>query len=463
MVPPGTHVRDGPPNEQELKDLIEDGEIRQDLLDDVHPEDLAQAVAEVDDEVARKIVSVLPPALGAEIMARIPADPRADLLEDLDQQLAAELLANMEPDDRADALQELPPERVSVLVDALERIDPEAAQEAARLVRWEPETAGGLMTTRYMAVDVSSNVQSAMAEVRKTAAENGAESIYYIYVVSDHTLIGVASLRELILSDPYASITDVMERNVIRVAPHDDQERVARVMADYDFSVIPVVSSVGRLLGVVTIDDVVDVVIEEATEDAQKIGGVVPLEDSYFSTGLFEFVWKRGIWLVLLFLGQLLTASVMERNHNLIQQVTELIIFVPIIIAAGGNAGSQSATLIIRALAVGEVVPRDGVRVFLRELIIGVTLGVIVGAIGLARAYFSSHGVDAMDLAKVVGVSVLVVVVLSTTVGALLPIAIRRAGFDPAFSSTPFIATVVDVLGLIAYFGIAKMLLNLTF
>jgi magnesium transporter len=217
------------------------------------------------------------------------------------------------------------------------------------------------------------------------------------------------------------------------------------------------------MLGVVTVDDVVDVVIEEATEDAQKMGGVVPLEDSYFETGWAEFVWKRGVWLVLLFVAQLLTASVIRENQDFLQATLELVLFIPLIIASGGNAGSQSATLIIRAMAVGELTPRDWAKVLGRELLIGLSLGIALGFMGFAGGWFAGETVAPVAIATAVGASVLAIVTLSTMIGSLLPLLIRRAGLDPAVSSTPFIASVVDVLGLIVYFAVANVILHVVF
>ncbi|MBC7171779.1 MAG: magnesium transporter, partial [Polyangiaceae bacterium] len=205
----------------------------------------------------------------------------------------------------------------------------------------------------------------------------------------------------------------------------------------------------------------VDVVIDEATEDAQMMGGVVPLEDSYFATTFFEFVWKRGAWLVLLFLGQMLTATVMERNGNLLEHAVDLMIFIPLIISSGGNAGSQSSTLVIRGMSLGEIAPRDWLKVMRRELGIGLCLGLLLGFLGAARTVLSGTVVEPMRLALVIGSSVVAVVSLAGMIGSLLPMAIRKVGLDPAVSSTPFIASVVDVLGLIVYFGIANAVLEI--
>jgi magnesium transporter len=247
------------------------------------------------------------------------------------------------------------------------------------------------------------------------------------------------------------------------VRTSDDQEKVAHEIARYDLAALPVVDAQGRMVGVVTVDDVVDVVIEEATEDAQMMGGVVPLEDSYFQTGWAEFVWKRGSWLILLFVAQLLTATVIQKNRDALQATVELVLFIPLIIASGGNAGSQSSTLIIRAMAVGELRLADWKKVAGRELLIGFTLGVALGLIGFARAWFAGETVAPMAIAITVGASVLAIVTLSTMVGSLLPLLIRRGGLDPAVSSTPFIASIVDVLGLIVYFTVAQVILSLFF
>ncbi|MBW2225261.1 MAG: magnesium transporter [Deltaproteobacteria bacterium] len=382
----------------------------------------------------------------------------------IDTGRAVELLGEMDPDDRVDLLQELEEGDAAALLEALERREPEAAEEVRELVQYEPETAGGLMTTEFASLPPGTKVWEAMEAARRFGREDMAELLYYIYVCSPTgELLGVVSLRDLILSDPGQSLSEIMTENVFQVSSFDDQEKVAHEIARYDLAALPVVDSVSRMLGVVTVDDVVDVVIEEATEDAQKMGGVVPLEDSYFETGWAEFVWKRGVWLVLLFVAQLLTASVIRENQDFLQATLELVLFIPLIIASGGNAGSQSATLIIRAMAVGELTPRDWAKVLGRELLIGLSLGIALGFMGFAGGWFAGETVAPIAIATTVGASVLAIVTLSTMIGSLLPLLIRRAGLDPAVSSTPFIASVVDVLGLIVYFAVANVILHVVF
>jgi magnesium transporter len=287
--------------------------------------------------------------------------------------------------------------------------------------------------------------------------------------VAYERLVGVLSLRDLIVSDVQAKVSDLMTSNVVKVPPIEDQEDVARTMAKYDLSAIPVVDDNGAMLGVVTIDDVVDVMVEEATEDAQKVGAMMPMEESYFAHSFVDFVRSRVTWLVVLFIGELATASVMHHYEAQVAAVMDLVIFIPLIISSGGNSGSQSSSLLIRALALGQVTPRDWPRVFRRELAVGAALGAMLGAVGFARAYLGASlattpgPVAPMAMGIMVAAAIVAVVTLGTLVGSLMPLAIRRLGLDPAVSSTPFVASLVDVVGLMVYFSIARVILALPF
>jgi magnesium transporter len=244
---------------------------------------------------------------------------------------------------------------------------------------------------------------------------------------------------------------------VIYVHPSVHQEEVARTFQKYSFSALPVVDEHGRMLGLVTVDDVMDVVIEEATEDAQMMGAVQPMDDAYFATDFWTFIKKRAPWLIVLFAGELLTASVMHSYEHELSALVDLVVFIPLIISSGGNSGSQSSSLIIRALAVGEIQPSDWRRIFVREAAIGAVLGITLGVVGFLRAYLLQEN-EAFRIAGAVSVSVLAVVMVGTLVGSLLPLAIKRVGLDPAVSSTPFIASLVDVLGLLVYFSVARLI-----
>jgi len=449
----------------DLQDAIAIGpEAVREAVSEFHPEDIAELLEDLSAHEAVVLVRALPTDAAADVVERLSPQRQVLIFSAIDTGRAVELLGEMDPDDRVDLLQELDDEDARGLLAALEHREPEAAEEVRELVRNEPETAGGLMTTEFAALPPETKVWEAMEAARRFGREEMAEMLYYIYVCRPKgELLGVVSLRDLILSEPGQPLSEIMTENVVKVSAFDDQEKVAHAMARYDLAALPVVDNLSRMLGVVTIDDVVDVVIEEATEDAQKMGGVVPLEDSYFATGWAEFVWKRGSWLVLLFVAQLLTATVIRENRDMLAATVELVLFIPLIIASGGNAGSQSATLIIRAMAVGELRPADWARVAGRELLIGLSLGIALGLIGFMRGWFAGETVAPLAIATAVGASILAIVTLSTMIGSLLPLLIRRAGLDPAVSSTPFIASVVDVLGLIVYFAVAQVILHLVF
>ncbi|HJK92296.1 MAG TPA: magnesium transporter [Polyangiaceae bacterium LLY-WYZ-15_(1-7)] len=443
----------------DLQALKADPEALQAAFDEFHPEDVAELLEDLPIEQVADLVHALSSEAGADVIERLSPERQRVVLEAVDEERATELLTAMDPDDRVDFFEELEEDEVEAY---LGRLDKEIVEETQELLAYDPETAGGLMTTEYVGLRPDMKVWEAVEEVRKIANEGEAETIYYLYVVGyGEKLLGVVSLRDLILSDPGQELADIMTEKVVWARPTDDQEDVAQKIARYDLAALPVVDDQDGMLGVVTVDDVVDVVIEEATEDAQMMGGVVPLEDAYFSTGLLEFVWKRGAWLIVLFLGQLLTATVMEQNQSTLRATMELAVFIPLIIASGGNAGSQSSTLIIRAMAVGEAQPGDWLKVFGREMVIGLALGLILGLMGFGRGWFAGETVDATALGIAVGMSILAIVTLSTIIGSLLPMLIQRAGLDPAVSSTPFIASVVDVLGLIVYFSVAQVILGM--
>jgi len=449
----------------DLQDAIAIGPAAvREAVSEFHAEDIAELLEDLSAREAIALVRALPNETAADVVERLSPHRQVLVFNAIDTGRAVELLSEMDPDDRVDLLQELEEDDATALLAALERREPEAAEEVRELVQYEPETAGGLMTTEFASLPPETKVWEAMEAARRFGREDMAETLYYIYVCRPSgELLGVVSLRDLILSEPGQALSEIMTENVFQVSPFDDQEKVAHAIARYDLGALPVVDQMSRMLGVVTVDDVVDVVIEEATEDAQKMGGVVPLEDSYFQTGWAEFVWKRGSWLVLLFAAQLLTATVIRENQDILEATVELVIFIPLIIASGGNAGSQSASLIIRAMAVGELRPRDWAKVLSRELLIGLSLGIALGLMGFARGWFAGETVAPVAIATAVGASILAIVTLSTIIGSVLPLLIRRSGLDPAVSSTPFIASIVDVLGLLVYFAVAHLILHAVF
>lgn len=444
-----------------LAALESDPESVAEALTEMHPEDLAEVIEDLKESDALALIRALPSELAADILERLSMDLQVDLIEALERQEAVELVAEMDPDDAVDVVQELNEKEARELLRALEAADPEAAEDIRELILYGPETAGGKMTPEFVALAPDTKVWEAIEQVRELARSGDVETIYSIYVCQyGGKLLGVVSLRELILSDASQTLGDIMNPKVVRIEALADQEEAADLIKRYDLTALPVVDEHETLIGVVTVDDVMDVVDEEAVEDAQKQGGVVPLEESYFATGFFEFVWKRSFWLVILFLGQLLTATVIENNAALLNATIALAAFIPLIISSGGNAGGQSSTLVITGMAMREIEPKDWWRILARELGIGVALGVTLGLMGFVRGFIGDSTVEPVRLGLAVGLSILAIVTMGTIVGAVLPLLLKRANIDPAISSAPLVTSIVDILGLMVYFGVAQLVLN---
>ncbi len=371
-------------------------------------------------------------------------------------------LRSLAPDDAADLLQELDPELRAALLD---KLDPPTRHEVAALMAYAQDDAGGLMSPRFARVRPDQTADEAIRYLQRQARDR-LETIYYAYVLdSTQRLLGVASFRELFAAAPDRPVRELMNESFISAPEDMDQEEVARLLARHDLLALPVVDAAGRMKGIVTVDDIVDVVQEEATEDAHKAAGMQALDAPYLQTGIFEMVRKRAVWLTVLFLGQMLTASAMGHFADEIASAVVLALFVPLIVSSGGNSGSQTTTLVIRAMALGEVQLRDWWRILRRELASGLILGVILAAIGLVRivawqGLFNAYGDLGFLVAVTVTTSVVGVVLVGTLSGAMLPFVLRLVGADPASASAPFVATVVDVSGVVIYFGLARLLLS---
>jgi magnesium transporter len=365
------------------------------------------------------------------------------------------------PDDAADLIQEAPPEERNQF---LELLDDTTRAEVRALLAYAEDEAGGLMNPRYARVRPDMTLDEAVSYLRKQAGQ--VETLYYAYVLDEEQrLRGVISLRELFQAPGTKSVHEVMQTELVTVPADMDQEAVARVYVEQGLLAIPVVDRAGRMKGIITFDDIADVVREEQTEDVQKLGGMEALEEPYLTAPFVELVKKRAGWLTFLFLGEMLTATAMAFFEKEIARAVVLALFVPLIISSGGNSGSQATTLVIRAMAVGEVRIRDWWRVARRELGAGLTLGAVLGTIGLIRivvwqAVGHVYGEHYLLLAMAVGVSLVGVVLWGSLIGAMLPFALRRLGFDPASASAPFVATCVDVTGLVIYFTVASVFLS---
>lgn len=366
------------------------------------------------------------------------------------------------PDDAADVVQLVPPQdRASFL----EMLDEPTRREVAALMAYAEDAAGGLMSPRFARLRPDMEVGEAIRYLQRQAQEK-LETIYCAYVLDqEQRLLGVVSFRDLFVAPGDKAVSEVMRRDVISVPDTLDEEAVARVIAHHDLHALPVVDAEGRMKGIVTVDDIVDVVQQAATEDMQKIGGMEALDTPYMQTSMLAIVKKRAGWLSALFLGEMLTASAMGHYEEEIARAVVLALFVPLIISSGGNSGSQATTLIIRAMALGEITVKDWWRIVRRELTAGLSLGVILATIGLVRilvwqAIFHTYGEHYREVAATVAVSLVGIVTWGTLAGSMLPFAIRRLGFDPASASAPFVATLVDVSGLLIYFNVARIVLR---
>jgi magnesium transporter len=437
--------------------LKEDPDQIRELLDEIHAEDLADIVSELDPDEAAELLARIPAEDAVSIFERLDDHEQEELVEQMPAESVAEIASEMAADDRADLFSVLPEAVGEQVFEALRKVDPVAAQEVRDIEKWPETSAGRLMTTDFVGVSPRILVSQAFDVVRHRARERD-EFVYVVYVLEGGTLAGVVSLRDLLASEPERGIAEVMRTNVISVPPTMDQEEVARRMAKYDLNVIPVVSEDRRLLGVITIDDIIDVLVREQTEDVQKIGGIEPLDVPYFQTSFLSFIKKRAVWLIVLFVEEFFTQTALRSYDYIMEAVKGALLYVPLLISAGGNSGSQSSTLVIRGLALGEIKLKDWWRILFRELGMGIVLGTIIAVIAMGRVLMYPD--QTILFAITVAITVLCIIVCGCTVGSMLPIVLKRLGIDPATSSTPFIASLVDTLGVIIYAHVAMVVMR---
>lgn len=408
-----------------------------------------------------QVLSRAPLAVQAEVFAYYPLPKQIEMNKGVGRERMGRLIEAMAPDDRVDLLGRLGPE----IVDSILPLMAQAERHDIRtLLSYPAASAGAIMTTDYASIPAGVTAEQAITLLRRQAPDR--ETIYYVYVLDDQRhLLGMVSLRELILARPSTPVADLLNRQIISARVDDDREKVADTMARYNFLAIPVVDPEEHLVGIITHDDVIDVMVEEATEDVHRMGAVGPLPESYLDTP-FTVVWrKRAVWLSLLFVAELFTFTALAMYHQAIEAVVVLSFFVPLCISTGGNSGSQAATLITRAMALGQIALADWRKVLFHELAMGVALGLSLGAIAFVRASFTPHDllgeIKWLDLSVVVALAVCGICLWGTLVGSLLPLVFRRLGFDPGYASSPFVATFVDVTGIVIFFSIARVWLHL--
>jgi magnesium transporter len=387
---------------------------------------------------------------------------QAELIEGFGHAEKRSWVRLLAPDDIADIIQDLGPEYREEILGIL---DQQTRREVTALLAYAEDNAGGLMSSRFVRLRPDMSVDEAISYLR-IQAKTQVETIYYAYVLDvDQTLLGVISFRELFSAQPHRKIRDMMKPDMIKIPVSLDQEQIAKIFAQQNLMALPVIDEWGHMKGIVTFDDIASVLQEEATEDIQKLGAVEALDLPYMRTPFLSMIQKRAGWLVVLFFGEMLTASAMGYFQHELERAVVLALFIPLIISSGGNSGSQASTLIIRALALGEIRLKDWSRVLGRELMSGAVLGLILGSVGMLRILLwptreSLYGPSYELIAYTVAGSVMGVVLWGTVSGSMLPFVLKSLKFDPATASAPFVATVVDVTGIVIYFSLAHMLLS---
>ncbi len=423
----------------------------------LYPARTAEFMAGLTPSEAWAVLLSTEPETRVEIFSYLEEELQDAILETGDPQELSELITDMPPDDRVDLLKRVDPAVVETM---LPLVPTEERRDILRLRAYPEGTAGAVMTTEVARLSESLTVREALKELARQTGD--LETIYYVYLVDDENhLRGIVSARQLVtqLGKPETKLAELMERDLVTVLATDDQEIVAEKVADYNFIAIPVVDAEQHLVGIITHDDIIDVLEEEATEDAHRAGAVEPLEESYLATPLLTLARLRAGWLAVLFAAALVTALVLESHQAKLEKVSWLALFLVLVISTGGNSGSQSATLIIRALTTKDILPTDWRTIMWRELVIGLLLGLSLGAVGYVAAVFFVGMENPID-AMVIPITLVLVVVCGTLFGSLLPLLFKRLGWDPALMSTPFVAGIIDIVGIVIYMNVARMLLK---
>ncbi|MBI1387127.1 MAG: magnesium transporter [bacterium] len=449
--------------EPEIKELLNAKDYKglREALADLESPDIAEALLVLSPEERAVVFRILPRKVAAEVFAYLPIADEEELLHNLGNEHVTGILNEMEPDDRTALLEELPGQVTKRLIASL---SPQERKIAQQLLGYPEYSIGRLMTPEYVSIQEEWSVQETMTILRKTGRDK--ETLNTLYVTdSNDRLTADVSLKSLIFAEPESRIDEIMNTHVAALRATDDQEMASEMMLHYDLYVLPVVDSEGTLVGIVTADDVLDVVVEETTEDMQLMAGMEALEEPYSETPFVTMARKRGGWLFVLFLGEMITVSVMHQFESAMSNASiALLFFLPLIISCGGNSGSQASTLVIRALSVQDVSLRDWFGVLWREMMTGLMLGVFLGMVALLRVVFWPHaaaqyGDDYFFLGVTVGCSVIGIVLMGTITGSMLPFILRTLGIDPAMASGPLVATLMDTLGVTIFFSMAMFFL----
>ena len=421
----------------------------------IHPKDIAELIDKLA-TLAHKlfVFRLVPYSKAVDVFESLPTEEEEAMLKSLTSQEIREILNEMSPDDRTGLFEEMPAEPVRKFINLL---SPEEREIAVQLLNYPPDCVGRLLTPDFVQLYEGMSVVEALAHIKNVGINK--ETVYHSYVLDKETkLIGIVSLKKLVLSDSATKVSEIMYKNVIKASALTDQEEAANIFKHYDLLVLPVVDNNDKLLGIVTFDDLVDVLEEEVTEDFERIAAVVPVEKPYMEASFFDLIWKRSFWLILLVILESASSLVMKRYEYIIQRWVVLTFFLPILIATGGNAGTQSAMIVIRSLTIGDIKVKDFFRVVFRESLLGLSIGIILAVVGLLRVLIQEGGEWLLSVS--VGIAMGLTVMLAAIIGAALPIIFRKFKWDPALMSGPLIATIVDVVGIFIYFQIAFFLLG---
>lgn len=439
---------------EQVKELIEKKSFLtlKRILQSINPADIAEIIHELPSGERVILFRLLKKDVAIEVFEFMEFEAQQEFLSTFPEARVRELIEEMEPDDRTGLFEELP---AKVTKRLLLLLSPEEKEATAILLGYKENSAGRMMTPKFMDLKENVTVSQALNRIRRIGLKK--ETSYYCYVIDEQrTLKGVVSLRDMVTADPEECISNIMFREVISVNTDDDQEEVASIMQKYDFIALPVVDKENRLVGIVTVDDIVDVVQEEATEDIFKMGAVGVIGEGYFRSNVLQVATRRMMWLLILLGINTITSRIIMGYEHVITKVVVLSAFIPLLIGSGGNIGSQSSTVVIRSLALKEIESRDTLWVVLRESLTGLILGTLMGTVTF---FWSWWLVKNIAIAFTIGVSLVIISTLATTTGTLLPFLFKALKIDPALTSSPFITTVVDIVGIAVYLGVAAYIL----
>jgi magnesium transporter len=439
----------------EIGEVLHEGRVDDVLafLREQNPYDIAEYIGSLEPHEIGLLVRMLGDPMGADAFQKLDTEIQVEVFKTMARAEGARLMERMDPDERVDLVKALPDEECEKIVPLIEQAK---RNEIARLLTYDEGTAGSVMTTEYAAVEADLTIAEAFSKLRRIAPDR--ETIYNVYVVDGtRTLVGVISLKDLFIRPSLSTLGDVMTSDVKHVKATADVEEVVKVAKDYDLLSVPVVNDEGKLMGIVTIDDVVDVVEEEATEDMYYYGAAGE-HLRYLPTNPVRLARERVVWLILLAVVGFISGFVIHRYEPIITAVFAVAVFIPVINASGGNAGTQASTIIIRGLATGEVSLSDSIKIFWKEIVVGLSVGVVVAIVGALRGYLLENS---LKLALTVGLAMVSVVTFATVLGAMLPLVFKKIKLDPAVASGPFIASVLDIVALLIYFEIARAILKI--